>query len=186
MTVWFTSDTHYGHHNVIGYSKRPFASVEEMEDGLISRFNARVQPRDTVYHLGDFAWREDIATRVLSRMHGRIHLIAGNHDHTRVRRLPGWASVQHYLEVKLDGHHLILCHYAMRVWNRAHHGAMMLYGHSHGNLQGNSQSHDVGVDVWGYEPVALVEIMARMSDLEPWQPVDHHRPPEAACRPTPG
>lgn len=177
--VWFTSDTHYGHTNVIGYSKRPFASVEEMEEGLVARFNECVQPRDTVYHLGDFAWREDVALRVLGRLRGQIHLIAGNHDHTKVRKLPQWASVQHYLEIKLGGQHLVLCHYAMRVWNRAHHGSLMLYGHSHGNLPGNSQSHDVGVDVWDCRPVSLDEIMARMATLEPWKPVDHHRPREA-------
>jgi hypothetical protein len=32
------------------------------------------------------------------------------------------------------GQPIVLCHYAMRVWNRSHHGAWHLYGHSRGNL----------------------------------------------------
>jgi calcineurin-like phosphoesterase family protein len=54
--VFFTSDTHFGHANIIKYCGRPFASVEEMNRELIARWNAVVGPRDTVYHLGDRAW----------------------------------------------------------------------------------------------------------------------------------
>ncbi len=35
MTVWFTSDTHFGHDAIRRYCNRPFASVEEMDDQLI-------------------------------------------------------------------------------------------------------------------------------------------------------
>ena len=173
--TWFTSDTHYGHTNVIGYSKRPFASVEDMEEGLVARFNERVCPGDTVYHLGDFAWRDDIAKRVLSRLNGHIHLIAGNHDHTKVRKLPGFASVQHYLEFKLDNRHLVLCHYAMRVFNQSHRGAWQLHGHSHGSLKDDPSTlqTDVGVDCWDYRPVSFDEIRQVMSRKQ-WRPVDHH------------
>ena len=62
------------------------------------------------------------------------------------------------MHVKMpDGLQLVLCHYAMRVWRNSHHGAIHLYGHSHGNLIGDSQSCDVGVDCWRFSPVSIEE-----------------------------
>ena len=83
-------------------------------------------------------------------------------------------SSQYATEINLDGHTLTLCHYGMRVWNRCHHGALMLYGHSHGSLPGNAQSLDVGADAWDFRPVTLAEILARMATLPPYQADDHH------------
>jgi calcineurin-like phosphoesterase family protein len=50
---------------------------------------------------------------------------------------------------------VVLCHYAMRVWRNAHHGALHFYGHSHGNLPGDAQSLDVGVDCWDFAPASF-------------------------------
>lgn len=71
-------------------------------------------------------------------------------------------------ELMLDGHHIVLCHYGMRLWNRSHWGSLSLFGHSHGRLPGNSQSLDVGVDAWDYRPVTLPEILERMQTLPPF------------------
>jgi calcineurin-like phosphoesterase family protein len=51
------------------------------------------------------------------------------------------------------------------VWNASHHGALHFYGHSHGNLPGDSQSLDVGVDCWDFRPASLAEIRARLATL---------------------
>jgi len=53
--IWFTSDHHFGHKNIIEFSKRPFANVEEMNAELVKRWNERIAKEDKVYHLGDFA-----------------------------------------------------------------------------------------------------------------------------------
>ena len=53
--TFFTSDTHFGHENIIKYCNRPFTSTEEMDKALISNWNKVVKPEDTVFHLGDFA-----------------------------------------------------------------------------------------------------------------------------------
>ena len=37
--IWFTSDTHFFHDKIVEYSQRPFASVEEMNEELIARWN---------------------------------------------------------------------------------------------------------------------------------------------------
>ena len=70
-------------------------------------------------------------------------------------------------DITVDGTRLILCHYGMRVWPAMHRGALQLYGHSHGRLPGNSLSCDIGVDDWGYAPVSLPQIRARLATLPP-------------------
>ena len=79
--IWWTSDTHFYHANVIKYSKRPFANVEEMNAALVRNWVAVVQPGDTIYHLGDFSFgRKEQNEALLQQLHGHKHLILGNHD----------------------------------------------------------------------------------------------------------
>ncbi len=81
-TTWFTSDYHLGHRNIIRLCNRPFANVEEMDQAIIERHNACVGQADTVYDLGDFAFRcsAEYAVACLHRLNGRRHLVLGNHD----------------------------------------------------------------------------------------------------------
>ena len=177
MTVWFTSDTHFGHANIIRYSERPFGSVREMDESLTDRWNTLVRPDDTVWHLGDFAFRNAVsAERYLARLAGRKHLIWGNHDDAATRALPGWESSQPYAEITVDGTRLVLFHYAMRVWNRGQYGAVHLYGHSHNSLPGDDQCCDVGVDnpAWGYGPATLRQIASFLATQPAHVAVDHH------------
>lgn len=166
MTIWFTSDTHFGHTNIIKHCARPFSTAEEMDVDLIARWNAVVRPDDEVWHLGDFAYRNAKAVAsYLSRLNGRIHLIHGNHDSAATKALAAWASSQPFAEIKLDGTRISLMHYAMRVWPASHHGALHFFGHSHGSLPGDRQSCDVGVDAWDFRPVSLDEIRERLATL---------------------
>ena len=68
-----------------------------------------------------------------------------------------------------------MCHYAFRVFNKSHYGALNFFGHSHGSLTGNSQQIDVGVDSWNYTPVSLEEIMVVLKTLPLYRPSDHHK-----------
>ena len=81
MEIWFTSDTHFGHSNILEYEKeaRPFESVETMNETLIERWNSVVHPHDTVYHLGDFCFGKHNLS-IAARLHGKKRLILGNHD----------------------------------------------------------------------------------------------------------
>ena len=47
--TYFTSDQHFGHFNIIRLSHRPFATVEEMDDELLARWNAKVADPFTLY-----------------------------------------------------------------------------------------------------------------------------------------
>lgn len=172
MRTFFTADTHFGHGNIIGHCDRPFASVEEMDEALIANWNAVVSRRDTVWHLGDFAYRANAARveELFARLNGVKHLIIGNHDDNTTRRL-AWASEpRDRAYVALDGQRLVLDHYGMRVWPGHRRGAVHLYGHSHGRLPGIGNSTDVGVDCWDFRPVTLDEIKPRLTEQVDFDP----------------
>lgn len=163
--VWFTGDTHFGHANIIRFCDRPFATKEEMDEALIANYNECVKPGDTVYHLGDFSFARDPG-RVFRRLNGNKHLILGNHDWKRLRELKGlsWGWIKDVYNLRVGDTKIWLAHFAHRVWPAGHHGAIHLYGHSHGSLKDFGRSTDVGVDAWEYYPVHLDKILDMMKD----------------------
>ncbi len=190
---WFTSDTHFNHANIIKYCKRPFASVEEMNETLLKNINDRVKPGDRLFHLGDFAKFDVAALR--ERINCKnIVLILGNHDRIPYNSRVFSAVYDMYtLKTEIDGapKNIVLCHYALKVWNKSHYGAWHLYGHSHGGLPDDetAQAFDAGVDCHNYAPISIDEVKAIMAkkkwedprikwarDGSLWKPFDHHRP----------
>jgi len=166
MTIYFSSDPHYSHKNIIKYCNRAFSSVEEMDAEMIRRHNSVVSPTDEWYCLGDFAFvkTQQQVEDLLAQLNGRKHLIVGNHDPEHTLKAKGWDSVHDILELKVPELKLpvVLCHYAMVVWNRSFHGSYHFFGHSHGMLKVNSKhSVDVGVDCWDFYPVSVKQIMDR-------------------------
>jgi calcineurin-like phosphoesterase family protein len=162
MTLFFTSDTHFNDPRVLRIDRRPFPTLAAHDAGLVERWNEVVRVDDTVWHLGDFA-RGDAARigSLLDGLNGRKHLIVGNNDGPEALRAQGWASVQHYGEMTLDGRLVILCHYPFRTWNRMGQGSIDLHGHSHGKLKPAPRQFDIGVDAWDFRPVTLDQVLAR-------------------------
>jgi calcineurin-like phosphoesterase family protein len=158
MSVFFTSDTHFGDHRVLNLYPRPFETVAQMDETLVANWNAVVGAEDEVWHLGDFARTVRQAAELLARLNGRKHLVLGNNDPAAVQDL-GWASVSPYAEIEADGFDLVLCHYPFRSWNGMHRGALNLHGHSHGRLKPLTRQFDVGVDVRDYRPVRVTELV---------------------------
>ena len=78
--IFFTSDQHYHHANVIKYCNRPFKDVYHMNEELIRLHNETVSPEDTVYHIGDFTLSKTAVSTILPRLNGIHHLVMGNHD----------------------------------------------------------------------------------------------------------
>jgi len=176
MKTFFTSDTHFYHSNIIKYCNRPFADANDMNETLIANWNNAVTPDDVVYHLGDFAFGDALGVdRVMRRLNFKhFHFIKGNHDKPFIDWYHNFGNEElarkvtvypHFLETKIEGHQFVLCHYAMRVWNQSHRGALHLYGHSHGTLpdDANSKSFDAGVDCHDYHPISLDRVLAIMA-----------------------
>ena len=178
--IWFTSDNHWGHVNVIRYCKRPFTNVEEMNEAMIEKWNARVKPGDSVYHLGDFALvrTPQQVLGIVRRLNGQIHLIHGNHDRFIKQKREdnyGFAQIVPYKELKVGGQLIVMCHYAFMTWRSSHRGSWDLHGHSHGSLKRDPTARrlDVGVDCWNYAPISLDEVRVEMEKVK-FSPVDHH------------
>jgi calcineurin-like phosphoesterase family protein len=169
MAVFFTSDTHFGHGGALGLYRRPFASVAEMNEVLVARWNETVGPADEVWHLGDFAIRQKEAAIAgwLARLNGIKHLVSGNNDTPATTEQPGWASVVLYAEIVVDGILLVLCHYPFRSWRDMAKGSLNLHGHCHGRLKPQPRQIDVGVDCWNFRPVTMGAIQSDRRRLKP-------------------
>jgi calcineurin-like phosphoesterase family protein len=176
MAIWITADPHYGHARIIELCKRPYRSVDEMDEDLIARHNARVGPRDTVYFLGDVTMRHPL--RYLQRLNGKKHLFIGNHDDDRPSALKCYESVREAGMLKIDGQQIWCSHYAHLVWPKSHYGVWHLFGHSHGNLSPSvlrGKMLDVGVDSHNYAPLSFEEVREIMERKAVNVPIDHHQ-----------
>lgn len=187
--IWFTADTHFGHKNIIKHCRSQFATVEDMNECLVDNWNRYIQPDDDVYHLGDLSFMSKTkTTEILSRLHGKIHLVRGNHDHDVLKEsVIGrfvWVKDVYNLKVpdpdcahpKQGGYQtIVLCHFPFQVWDHVHHGAWHLHGHSHGTLPIDMTKcrHDVGVDNNFLKPVSYERIKQIMATKR-FEPADHH------------
>lgn len=175
MTIYFTSDTHFADARVLRIDRRPFANMAEHDEALIATWNTVVKAEDEVWHLGDFcAARAGLAESLLQRLNGHKHLVIGNNDPEETVRSAAWVSVQHYKEMILDDHMLILCHYPFRTWNKMGRKSINLHGHSHGRLKPIPRQLDVGVDPRHLRPVTLSDLLRKdppKSAATPEQPL---------------
>lgn len=83
--VLYFSDTHLGHRNIIKYTRRPFESVEEMDQTIIANLRAAEAAGHTLVCGGDFAMNLAITHQKYGRIftHPEKHeCVAGNHDDT--------------------------------------------------------------------------------------------------------
>lgn len=114
--VFFTSDTHFGHSNIIKYCQRPFNSAEHMDEVLISNWNEVVSPQDIVFHLGDFCFGSDKEwIKILQRLNGTKYLILGNHDLKKIANSNQikdyFADINMQMRVVVDKQKMLLNHY---------------------------------------------------------------------------
>lgn len=167
MNVWFTSDTHFGHDNIIRYCNRPFTTFEEMDEAMITRFNEVIRPGDVLYHLGDVAWSSYPLNKFFGRLNTRhVHLIYGNHDKPGRTAHPSIVWYGDIKNVHVAKQRIVLCHYSFQTWSGKGKGAYHLFGHSHGKLAGVGRSMDVGVDTHNFYPYNFDEIAARLRKVE--------------------
>lgn len=169
--IYFTSDVHFGHEDIVKLYGRPFPSVEDMDETIIQNWNSRVCETDEVYILGDLMFRaEKPAHEYLERLNGKKHLIVGNHDNDWL----GQSGVARYFEsvstltsISDGERRLVLCHYPMMTWDGKYRGAYHIYGHIHENKRGEywplletmKDSLNAGMDVNNFRPVTFDELV---------------------------
>lgn len=175
--TFFTSDTHFGHENIIKYANRPFENAQDMDDALIYNINQTCKPTDFLFHLGDWGWRNkernyDLASKVNCNM----ILLLGNHDDSRMRICPYFLQIENYMEIIVDGQYIVLMHYPILSWNRQHKEkySIMLHGHCHGNIFEDDQRMDVGVDCHDYVPISLATVLEKLKTNPKRIHPDHH------------
>jgi len=177
--IYFTSDTHVGHKNIISFCERPFESTEHMNEALVYNWNSTVKPEDTVYHLGDVSFMNKQKTLdICHRLNGNKKLIMGNHDLNRdvnfwyecgfaeVWRLGYGATVEaegftlcHYpyrKDLSEYDHREYLYHHAPEPKGVLGAGTLvLLHGHVHRQWKTKYGMINVGVDVWDLKPVSI-------------------------------
>lgn len=179
MTIYFTSDLHFGHRAIINYnpsSRLQFGNtVEEMDNGIITAWNAIVNHEDTIYILGDISFHKATRTlEILKSLKGNKILIVGNHDQRAVKNpefCKQFSEIHQYLEVKFENIKFVMSHYNMANWNGMRYGSIMLHGHLHGAHNGlvdqNCRCMDVGVDATRKIMVSLDEVLSKMLTFQP-------------------
>ena len=181
--LFFTSDMHGFHTNIIKYCNRPFGSVEEMNEALVANWNSVVGPDDHVYNLGDFCfgnvekWNWFLEP---GKLNGHIHLILGNHDPDRIFR-PGtmierFDSIDFQKVLIIEGWTVYLNHFPFASFsNNLDNNVLQLLGHIHsgptgiGNvmLNGNNlqwNQYDVGVDNNNYTPISWRSVINKIKE----------------------
>ena len=187
--IWFSSDHHFFHTNILKYCNRPFESVEAMNEALVANWNSVVGPDDHVYHLGDFCfgnvekWNWCLEGYPYpDRLNGHIHLILGNHDPERVFRegtlLERFDSIDFQKIIIVEGWTVIMNHFPFSSFsNNVDHKVMELFGHIHSGPEGIGNvmldgrtlqwnQYDVGVDNNNYTPISWAEIKTKMNLAE--------------------
>ena len=178
--IWFTSDEHYFHRNIIRYCKRPFENELEMTEAIIFNHNKVVQDGDIVIHLGDFGYGNELKLRwVLNQLKGKHILIMGNHDKGGLQKWLklgfDWACYE--MQMKIYGQKVILKHYPYRpkfwqlLWKRIkrkkikylerrpiNKGHWLLHGHTHSRTFIIDKQINVGVDSTNFTPVSYRDL----------------------------
>jgi calcineurin-like phosphoesterase family protein len=174
--TFFTSDTHFGHANIIRFCNRPFKNVEEMDEALIENWNQVVSEDDTVFHLGDFAFGgSSVWNSIIPRLNGHINLIIGNHDRKNLRQ--GYMSyfdmVVPQLQIEIEDNSIYLNHYPFLCYGGSYRGVWQLFGHVHSGPQADGldisrlrvllpTQYDVGVDNNNFTPISYREVKEKI------------------------
>lgn len=190
MTVFFTSDTHFGHQRIIELSNRPFRDVDHMNASIIYNWNSVVGPRDIVFHLGDVALGKIAdSLPLVGQLNGTKFLVDGNHDRTfsenkashRERFLPEYQKVfdevmgEEGLSISLNGHKFYLSHFPYSGDSHGEEryteqrpvdeGMTLIHGHTHedkkiSRSRKGTLQIHVGQDAWSYTPVPASVVLS--------------------------
>lgn len=167
---YFIADPHFGHENILNFSKRPFKTIEEHDRTLIKNWNSKVRPHDEVYLLGDLTMSRSgkYANSLLRKLNGRKYLIKGNHE--KYLDAPEFDSslyewIKDYYTFNDNGIKYVLFHYPILEWDGFFAKSIHLYGHTHNTRldyfdeKMDPRAVNVGVDLHNFTPISIDEII---------------------------
>lgn len=175
-----TSDTHFGHANIIRYCGRPFMSargdllVRHMDEVMIAHWNEVVSKDQLVIHLGDFSFMPDQYVR---KLNGRILLVQGNHDKPSFINL--FYGVVQFLPLQVGEFKCFLTHRPLVIDDEYDRKdavridpkiiddyQFILHGHKHGAWKVRGKHIDVGIDAWGGRMISCDELIRFMRQVK--------------------
>ena len=170
--IFFTSDLHLGNERMIRKAKRPFNSVEEMDEYIIGNINKTVGQIDTLYILGDissFTFERSLVDSYIKRINGKKILLIGNNDREFGEEL--FDHIYDFKECYIENFQFVLMHYPLMQWPGTKKGSIHLHGHIHSNGEYNKKNiedgilrFDVGVDSNDFKPYSLEDIIRMAED----------------------
>lgn len=187
--IWFTSDLHFAHKNIVRFTQRGKETTQAQHDEwLVCRLNEYVRPEDTLYHIGDLSFARDReqTARILDQIVcNNIILFKGNHDRmSDLLWLKDGAqvkSVEMYREIKIRENPTVLFHFPIASWHKQGYGSWHLHGHCHANLKeqfSQGKILDVGIDnafkLYGKHRPFSEEDIERYMHSRPIFISDHH------------
>lgn len=165
--LYFTSDTHFFHKNIMKHCSRKFETVDEMNEYIIEKWNEKIPEDAIVFHLGDVSWKGESATRsIIERLNGRIILVRGNHDNSAICSI--FAEVNDMARVKVIdeetkySQEIHLCHFPIEEWDGSNRGSYHIHGHQHSSPETRHRIKnkiDVGMDGNDLVPYSFNEII---------------------------
>lgn len=159
MKHFIYSDPHFSHANIIKYAERPFESVNEMNEYMISLFNSVVSQDDKVFILGDFGFASFEDMKIfIGRLNGYKVLIMGNHDRKKPRN---WWLQAGFNEVHKDPilirNQFILSHEPIEMSQDMPY--LNIHGHIHQDNIDDGKHLNVSVEQIDYRPVKVDKLI---------------------------
>lgn len=175
--LWFTSDTHFGHQNIIKWCGRPWETAEEMDKALIQEWNNVIPKDGVVFHLGDFCFGGALEWKNIRKsLNGKIYLVMGNHDSSASQPMLSLFEKIYggVARLRADKQEIWASHFPLLCWTGSERGSWNLFGHVH-TMQvpddkqlgsdfprvktlKTSKQYDVGVDYNYYRPISFREL----------------------------
>lgn len=184
--IYFTSDSHYFHENILNFCKRPFENVQEMNKRIVENWNNKVPTDGIVFHLGDFSWGGyQQWKQIREQLNGEIILIKGNHCLKNITPTAHslFKKVVFQMRIEIEGRRIWLNHFPLLCYSGTYRDfnglEFNLFGHTHlsNHLSRNNgkdcdrcfqmlfpTQYDVGVDFNEFAPISWKEVDERIKE----------------------